>query len=290
MPVALVTGCSSGIGLATALHFARRGYDVFAGVRNVPGATDLAAAIEKERLSATVLALEDVHWLDQASIDALGALARRRQRARLLLLVTCRPLEAFDAADSLRRLIDELEMARAGNLIRLDSLTRLEVEQYASKRFSPEVAGELGGLLHAASGGRPLLLTAVTNAVVARGVVRRTAGRWSLVGGSREVSVAMVGAIGGFLERQIAQLSRGDRALLTSVSALGLEFSIWKAARITGRDPASVEQVLDRLARSGDVIVRADGRHTLDALATYRFTHPMYLEVLNSTAVLSNVS
>jgi predicted ATPase len=253
---------------------------------------EIVAAVEALASDTpTVLALEDVHWLDQASIDAIGALARRRQRARLLLLVTCRPLEAFvDTADSLRRLIDELEMARAGNLIRLDSLTRLEVEQYASKRFSPEVAGELGGLLHAASGGRPLLLTAVTNAVVARGVVRRMAGRWSLAGGSREVSVAMVGAIGGFLERQIAQLSRGDRALLTSVSALGLEFSIWKAARITGRDPASVEQILDRLSRSGDVIVRADGRHTLDALATYRFTHPMYLEVLNSAAALVNAS
>lgn len=58
MPVALVTGCSSGIGLATALHFARRGYDVFAGVRNVPGAIDLSAAIEKDKLSAKVLALD----------------------------------------------------------------------------------------------------------------------------------------------------------------------------------------------------------------------------------------
>ena len=65
MPVALVTGCSSGIGLATALHFARQGYEVFAGVRNVPGATDLAAAIERDRLSARVLTL-DVN--DDASV------------------------------------------------------------------------------------------------------------------------------------------------------------------------------------------------------------------------------
>ena len=41
MPVALVTGCSSGIGLATALHFAREKYDVWAGVRNPAGATEL---------------------------------------------------------------------------------------------------------------------------------------------------------------------------------------------------------------------------------------------------------
>jgi len=58
MPVALVTGCSSGIGLATALHFARQGYEVYAGVRNVAGATDLAAAIERDRLSARPLALD----------------------------------------------------------------------------------------------------------------------------------------------------------------------------------------------------------------------------------------
>jgi NAD(P)-dependent dehydrogenase (short-subunit alcohol dehydrogenase family) len=35
MSVVLVTGSSSGIGLATALHFARLGDDVYAGVRNL---------------------------------------------------------------------------------------------------------------------------------------------------------------------------------------------------------------------------------------------------------------
>ena len=65
MPVALVTGCSSGIGLATALHFARQGYEVFAGVRDVAGATDLAAAIQRDRLPAKPLAL-DVN--DDASV------------------------------------------------------------------------------------------------------------------------------------------------------------------------------------------------------------------------------
>jgi NAD(P)-dependent dehydrogenase (short-subunit alcohol dehydrogenase family) len=45
MAVVLVTGSSSGIGLATAVHFAQRGYDVHAGVRNLATATDLTGAI-----------------------------------------------------------------------------------------------------------------------------------------------------------------------------------------------------------------------------------------------------
>jgi NAD(P)-dependent dehydrogenase (short-subunit alcohol dehydrogenase family) len=40
MPTALITGTSTGIGLETALHFARQGYRVFAGARN-------PAAVEK---------------------------------------------------------------------------------------------------------------------------------------------------------------------------------------------------------------------------------------------------
>jgi NAD(P)-dependent dehydrogenase (short-subunit alcohol dehydrogenase family) len=58
MPVALITGTSTGIGLATALHFSRQGHDVWAGVRNPAAATDLRAAIEKDRLPVRVLALD----------------------------------------------------------------------------------------------------------------------------------------------------------------------------------------------------------------------------------------
>jgi NAD(P)-dependent dehydrogenase (short-subunit alcohol dehydrogenase family) len=58
MPVVLVTGSSSGIGLATALHFARQGWDVYAGLRNLAGATELEQAIEAEVLPIRPVAID----------------------------------------------------------------------------------------------------------------------------------------------------------------------------------------------------------------------------------------
>ncbi len=58
MSVVLLTGSSSGIGLATALHFARLGDDVYAGVRNLAAATELARAIEAEKLPIRPIAID----------------------------------------------------------------------------------------------------------------------------------------------------------------------------------------------------------------------------------------
>ena len=41
MEIAVVTGTSTGIGMATSLHLARHGYRVFAGMRNLAKAEPL---------------------------------------------------------------------------------------------------------------------------------------------------------------------------------------------------------------------------------------------------------
>jgi NAD(P)-dependent dehydrogenase (short-subunit alcohol dehydrogenase family) len=58
MSVVLVTGTSSGIGLATAVYFARPGHDVHAGVRNLATATELTHAIETEKLPIRPVVLD----------------------------------------------------------------------------------------------------------------------------------------------------------------------------------------------------------------------------------------
>ena len=57
MAIALVTGTSSGIGLATAVTLARCGHKVIATMRNLDGAGELDTIVSAEKLSVTVAAL-----------------------------------------------------------------------------------------------------------------------------------------------------------------------------------------------------------------------------------------
>jgi len=56
--IAVVTGTSTGIGLATSLHLARTGYRVFAGMRNLAKADALRDAAAAEDLSVEVIEID----------------------------------------------------------------------------------------------------------------------------------------------------------------------------------------------------------------------------------------
>jgi len=66
MARALVTGSSSGIGLATSVSLARRGHEVIATMRNLTGATELRKIAETEALPISLAEL-DVN--SDASVD-----------------------------------------------------------------------------------------------------------------------------------------------------------------------------------------------------------------------------
>ncbi len=84
MAIALVTGTSTGIGLATAVTLARGGHTVFATMRNpVGGAGEIRAIAEAEKLPVTVLPM-DVD--DDASVRA-GVAQALAQGGRIDVLV-----------------------------------------------------------------------------------------------------------------------------------------------------------------------------------------------------------
>src|SRR5207247_632202 len=60
---------------------------------------ELVEAIERLATEhPIVLWLEDLHWSDTSSLALLGALARRDERTRLLVIATYRPIEILGGA------------------------------------------------------------------------------------------------------------------------------------------------------------------------------------------------
>lgn len=74
MAVTLITGTSSGIGMATALHFAKRGYRVYAGVRNMERAGSLRAAAAADHLLLEIVPIDvDVEASVQGAVRQIVA-------------------------------------------------------------------------------------------------------------------------------------------------------------------------------------------------------------------------
>ena len=81
--VALITGCSSGIGYETALMLARNGYHTFATMRNTKKSGSLEEIIKKERLDLNIREL-DVN--DDTSIEnTINCITREANRIDVLI-------------------------------------------------------------------------------------------------------------------------------------------------------------------------------------------------------------
>ena len=102
MAIALVTGTSSGIGLATAVTLARAGHKVIATMRNLGAASEIQKIVEAEGLPVTVASLDvdDDNSVNDAVAKALA------ENGRIDLLVNnagvpggARPVEEVPIAD-----------------------------------------------------------------------------------------------------------------------------------------------------------------------------------------------
>src|SRR5207249_11698023 len=114
-----------------------------------------------------VLVLEDLHWSDPSTLEWLTYVARRRDRARLLVLGTYRPLDAVIRSHPLRAVVQELRQHVQCAEVRLTYLSATQVATYLTQRFGAELpVTELAQLLHRRTQGHPLFLVMVVDELV----------------------------------------------------------------------------------------------------------------------------
>ncbi len=107
----------------------------------------------------TVLAIEDVHWADEATLDLLRFVGRRLRDAPALLLVTYRD-DGLVADDPLRVALGELSTQRTTRRLDLPPLSPSAVATLA------DGTGVEANTLHTLTGGNPFFVTEVLHAAV----------------------------------------------------------------------------------------------------------------------------
>jgi DNA-binding winged helix-turn-helix (wHTH) protein len=229
-----------------------------------------------------VLVLEDLHWSDPATAGLLAMIARRREKARLLVGATYRPAEVAISAHPLKAVKQELQLHGHCDEIALDFLSEDDVAAYLAGRFPNALLDTRAArFLHRNTSGNPLFLVNVIDHLLARGHVRKVDGRWELAGPVDAVMSDVPDTLWQLVDTQIERLTLEERKVLAVASMAGAACSA-ALPTITGLDVQQAEECCATLARTGQFL-RADGLVEWPdgtVAGRYVFIHALYRKVI----------
>ncbi len=211
-----------------------------------------------------LLVLEDVHWADSATIQALEFVARRAGGIRGIVVATYRDDEPARSAE-LNQARHSLERERRVVRVELSRLTREDAGMLLEQM--PEIAGgppDLASTLHRISGGNPLFLLHL-----ARDFAE-----------TREVpqEPAAGAGIGAAIASRIAHLSDDARLVAAHAAVMGASFSVDLLGNLTGWGEDDLLGALSELTHRH--VVRASFQR---AQYEYAFAHDLVQRAVYET-------
>ena len=198
--------------------------------RKVQGTTqermlrEMAEAIEALTVERPlILAIEDLHWSDHATLELLSTLARRQERARLLVLGTYRPVDVILREHPLKEVKQELVLHRQCEELPLPYLTQAAVTEYLTERFSSHTQDDgalqdLTQLIYQRTDGNPLFMVNAVDYAVKEGLIVEENGEWKIKGA--DIQVGIPETLRQMVERQLERLASPGTS-----SAGGREYS-----------------------------------------------------------------
>ncbi|HEX7049729.1 MAG TPA: AAA family ATPase [Longimicrobiales bacterium] len=180
------------------------------------------------------VALDDLQWLDEASIALLHFAARRLDGTHVLFACAARPAELEDNAAALRfvRALDRESRLRRIELAPLDARHTAELVRPLGAELDPE-------RIFRESAGNPLFSLEIARALSA---------------GEGAVSATLEGLIDG----RLARLSERARDVVPWAAALGHDFTLDVLSRVVDLPPSELLRAVEELERRGILRAEAD--------------------------------
>lgn len=235
-------------------------------LREMADVIDNAAS---ERL--VVLVFEDAHWSDHSTVEWLGMLARRRERARLMVIVTCRPVEMSVNGHPLALVKQELVTRNAATEMALGYLGADDVQAYLQRRlhYLPTVL-ELAAAVFRRSQGHPLFMVRMADDLQQAS---------SELNGPPVVDeLSLPGGVTNLIESQLARLGAEHLRVLEAASVAGSEFATACISAALQKPIDHVESLLEALAQHKQFIEPRglEKWHDGTVCGRYGFRHDLY--------------
>jgi len=236
----------------------------------------LVARIAAER--PAVLALDDLHWADQASIEVLQYLCLDLPDVPLLVAVAIRSEEVARRPE-LRHFLAAARRAPWTTHVVLDRLGRAGVDAVIASRLGGDVTPRINELVAARSGGTPLLIHELLDDLLERGAVVHDGFVWRLEGdpGAAPRSAAEL------IRARLDRVEPHDRAVLEALAVVNAPTDPAVVAAVLGLDVVSVEASLARL-RADRLAVETD-RDPAAPVAAWTVEHPVVAAAVEAELV-----
>lgn len=245
---------------------------------------EIVTALETIADTAPLLLIfEDLQWVDQATVDLVSALARRRTPARLMLVGTTRPVDPVPQENSLLALQRDLQIHGLCHGVDLEPLDHPYVAELLAAGASREtLPSGFSDLIHRRSGGNPLFIEAALDHFLQRGFLSRNSGTWKIEVPLASMEREVPENLRQMIDAQISRLSKEEQHALEAASIVGTAFSTSTAAEALDTSAKGLDDVYDELSRRRRFVRPIGSLRWPDGSRTsrYEFTHSFYPEVL----------
>lgn len=212
------------------------------------------------KVQPTVLLLEDLQWIDEASVAATQAIVALASRLPLIVVATVRST-----------VLPQWFATRANCAVQLSALDRSGALDLLAVLLgpSPKLA-PLKQRIFEHTGGMPLFLEEVCRWLVATGGLRGDWGSFELNGSAPSLGVPPT--VQGVIASRVDQLGAPAKRVLQVAAAIGSSVQPWLLQSVAGE---GLQPALDELQRASLLLQADDGLHH----APLRFAHDLVRQV-----------
>lgn len=226
-------------------------------------------------LSPLLIVIEDLHWADAVSVEALRFVLDRLDRTRLMLVVAHRPRPESDQLDSIRV---------SQSTLRLSPLSASDGRRLLAALFGDlweRSPGNLRDRILDRAGGNPLFVEEIVRGLIEMDILKREGAGWQIT--SHEPDAGIPESIQTLLLARIDRLPHEAHRLAQEAAIIGPRFDASLLRALT-TDPAGLEAGIELLC-DAEVIEEVSGASSI-ASPCYRFTQSLVQDVIYQNLLL----